>query len=125
MPPTAAMRCTGPAPATSGSARARLLCVARCPHLPHLRQATAAPKPPTKPSCTVPKLKGKSLTSARKLLSAAHCALGKVSRPRVQKHHRLGPLVIGSQTPAPGRRLAGGGKVAVVLVKAPKHTKRR
>ena len=56
---------------------------------------------------------------------AAHCALGKVTKPHARKHHKLPPLVVGSQSPRSGRRLANGAKVAVTLVKAPSRPKRR
>jgi hypothetical protein len=88
--------------------------------------ATPPPPPPRKPECTVPRLKGKSLSAARRLLSAAHCGLGKIKRPHASKHHKLRPLVVGSQSPSPGRRLASGSKVAIALVQTPpKRTKRR
>jgi hypothetical protein len=77
------------------------------------------------PKCKVPRLKGKSLPTARKLLSSAHCRLGKVKRPRVPKHRKLRPLLVRSQSPSSGRLLAGGTKVALVLVEKPKPVKRR
>jgi hypothetical protein len=83
------------------------------------------PKPTPKPSCVVPRLKGKSLAAARTLLSKSHCALGKVKRPHVRKGHKLGKLVVGSESPQAGGKLSAGSKVAVVLVKAPKPRRRR
>jgi hypothetical protein len=68
--------------------------------------------------CVVPKLKGRTLGQARKLLARAHCALGKIAKPRVSHSHKLGRLVIGSQRPAAGRELAVGAKVALGLVAA-------
>ncbi len=102
--------------------------VAVCGTVPPPPPAPPAPppNPPTKkPICTVPKLKGKTLTSARKLLAAAHCALGKVTRPRARKHHPLGALVVGSQKPGAGATLGNGSKVAVVLVNAPRRATHR
>ena len=57
--------------------------------------------------CIVPKLKGKTLKKARKLLKKAHCKLGKVKGPegkgaRVKK-----------QSPKPGKVLKAGSKVRV------------
>jgi hypothetical protein len=68
------------------------------------------------PACKVPKLKGKTLATARKLLARAHCRLGKVVTPRARKGHKLGPLVIGSENPGAGRSLANRAKVGVRLV---------
>jgi hypothetical protein len=79
---------------------------------------STAPPPPPKPNCVVPKLKGKSLTTARKLLHKAHCTLGKVKRPRHSRHHHL---VVGSQSPRAGKRLANDAKVNVKLVRAHRH----
>ena len=44
--------------------------------------------------CVVPKLKGDSLAKAKRLLRAAHCAIGKVKQPKARKHHKLGKLVV-------------------------------
>jgi hypothetical protein len=78
--------------------------------------APPAPAPPSL-SCVVPKLKGKSLKQARSALSAAHCALGRVSRPKARKGHKLGPLVVKSFSPAAGTTLPAGGKVDLRLKK--------
>ena len=87
------------------------------------------PPPPQKKTCHVPKLKGRTLGQARKLLSAAHCALGKVTRPRARPrarpHHKLPPLVVTSQRPSSGRTLAAGSKVAVHLGPKPAAKRRR
>jgi beta-lactam-binding protein with PASTA domain len=68
----------------------------------------------------VPKLKGKSLSKAKALLTKAHCKLGKVHRPKKRKHHKLGKLVVKSSKPGAGSKRAAGTKVSVTLVKAPK-----
>jgi hypothetical protein len=68
------------------------------------------------PACKVPKLKGKTLATARKLLAHGHCRLGKVVTPRAPKGHKLGPLVVRSQNPGAGRSLAHAAKVGVRLV---------
>jgi len=88
-------------------------------------QCGTQPTPPPPLKCVVPKLKRRTLTAARGLLSKAHCTLGKVRQPHAKKGQKLGTLVVGSQSPAAGKTLAAGSKVAVVLVKAPKPKKRR
>jgi hypothetical protein len=77
--------------------------------------------------CTVPKLKGKTLVQARKLLARARCTLGRVAKPHVSRSHKLGPLVVVSQRPAAGRELAVGAKVALGLVgpKPPRGPRKR
>lgn len=62
--------------------------------------------------CVVPALHGKSLGTARKLLDAAHCTLGRVHHPR-GRHHAL---VVSTQSPAAGKTLARGSAVNVTLV---------
>lgn len=66
------------------------------------------------PPCVVPKLKGKTLSNATKSLKAHHCRLGSVRR----KKSTTKPGRVISQQPKPGRVLAGGARVAVVLAKA-------
>jgi streptogramin lyase len=61
--------------------------------------------------CKVPKLKGKTLASARRLLSGGHCTLGRVTAPR---NPTRTPLVA-SQTPAANKVLPYGAKVGVRL----------
>lgn len=60
--------------------------------------------------CTVPKLKGKSLTAAKKALKKAHCKLGK-TKP---KHPSAG-LVVGSSSPKAGSVRRAGTKVKLSL----------
>ena len=79
-------------------------------------QCGSSSPPPGATHCVVPKLKGKSLAKARSLLTKAHCALGKVTRPKVAKGHKQPPLVVGSTRPAAGTRLADGAKVSLRLV---------
>jgi hypothetical protein len=69
--------------------------------------------------CVVPKLAGKSLTRARKLLTTHGCALGKVKRPRKPRHRKLRPLIVGAQSPKAGRSLPRGTKVALRLKETP------
>jgi subtilisin family serine protease len=72
--------------------------------------------------CKVPKLKGKTLSQARKALTKAHCALGKVTKPKKAK----GKLVVKSSSPAAGRTVDAGTKVKLTLTKPkPKHKKHK
>jgi len=64
--------------------------------------------PDPNPTCTVPRLTGKTLARAKAALKAASCKLGKVQRPRSRKGKRLPPLVVKSSTPAPGTRPVDG-----------------
>jgi hypothetical protein len=80
---------------------------------------TPTPKPtptptPPKPSCKVPKLKGKTLNAAKKALKKAHCAAGKTSRKR-SKTVRKGRVI--STKPKAGKKLANGAKVKLTLSK--------
>jgi streptogramin lyase len=63
-------------------------------------------------TCVVPRLKGKTLTQARKLIARAHCKLGKVSRPRRHSRHKL---VVVSQRPGPKKTLPSGAVVSLRL----------
>jgi hypothetical protein len=76
-------------------------------------------KPPPPPDCVVPKLKGKTLAQARTLLKKAHCALGKVSKPRKRHGHKPPKLIVGSTKPEAGAKLGGATKIAVKLVPKP------
>jgi hypothetical protein len=85
---------------------------------------TAAPPPAAK--CKVPKLKGKSLSKAKSLLKKSHCKLGKVTKPKKRKHHKLGKLVVKSSSPKAGATKPAGTKVALKLAPAPKkHHKKK
>lgn len=77
---------------------------------------------PGPPSCTVPKLIRKTLGQARSALSAAHCMLGKVRRPKAKKGRKVGPLVVRSSSPAAGARPANG-IVGLTLGPKPKPKK--
>ncbi len=61
--------------------------------------------------CVVPKLKGTTLTQATRLLSRAHCRLGRVTRPKRHKHK----LVVVSQNPGAKKTLHSGTKVSLRL----------
>lgn len=77
-----------------------------------------APAPPPLP-CRVPNLKGKTVKAARKALQAAHCRLGKVSRPK-----GVGSRRVKTQSPQPGVERAAETAVNVRLKPiVPKHQK--
>jgi beta-lactam-binding protein with PASTA domain len=78
------------------------------------------PPPPPARKCRVPKLKGKTLSQARTALTKANCKLGKVTKPKARKHHKLRKLVVKSTSPGPGAVKPLGTKVAVTLVQVPK-----
>ncbi len=64
-------------------------------------------------SCRVPRLKGKSLARARRALSAAHCSLGKVRKPKGTK----GKLTVRSSSPPAGSVRQAGARVNVKLTR--------
>jgi len=71
--------------------------------------------------CKVPKLAGKSLAAARKLLKRAHCKLGKV-----RGAHARGPLVVRSTSPRRGALRSADAKVRLTLGRKPsRHRHRR
>jgi hypothetical protein len=65
--------------------------------------------------CVVPKLAGRTLAKAKRLLEAAHCKLGKVTSP---KHRKGAKLVVRSSAPKQGTRLPRDAKVKVRLRRA-------
>jgi hypothetical protein len=67
--------------------------------------------------CVVPKVVGKPLASAKKLLTKAHCKTGKVTRVRSAKV-KTGRVV--SAKPKPGRSLAAGAAVALSVSRGKK-----
>jgi Ca2+-binding RTX toxin-like protein len=73
--------------------------------------------PPPVVQCKVPALKGKTLAQAKVALTKANCALGKVSRA-FSTRAKKGKVL--KQSPAAGRVLAKGAKVAVTLGKGPR-----
>jgi subtilisin family serine protease len=90
--------------------------------LKKLTQIVVPPTVPAAPVCKVPKLARKTLGQARVALTAAHCALGKVKRPKATKGHKLGPLVVKSSTPSAAASPANG---TVDLTLAPKPKPKR
>jgi Tol biopolymer transport system component len=87
-------------------------------HGGHLTQVTSTPQDsnaaswaPAVTLCTVPKLKGKTLKSAKQLLKRAGCVLGSVGRPKKNRNR----LHVVKQNPGPNRNLPAGTKVNVRL----------
>jgi subtilisin family serine protease len=77
------------------------------------------PSPP-QPSCTVPKLAGKTLSQARAALRRASCKLGKVTKPRARRGYVV-RLVVRSSSPRVGTATARA--VALTLGPAPAKKK--
>ncbi len=65
------------------------------------------------PDCIVPKLKGKSLSKAKKALKKANCTLGKVTKKASSKK----PGTVLKQKPGPGKDLKYHAKVSVTVAK--------
>jgi Calx-beta domain/PASTA domain len=74
--------------------------------------AASQPPPQPRPRCVVPNVRGKTVTQARRTLSARKCALGRVTRAYSQKVRR-GRII--SQRRRPGARLPRGTRVNVVV----------
>ena len=70
--------------------------------------------------CVVPKLKGKKLKDAKRMLGRADCKVGKVTR-RNAKPKKAGKVL--SQGTKPGKVLASGSKVKLTVGKKPASTK--
>jgi len=66
------------------------------------------------PACIVPSLKGDPLGKARRALSKARCALGKVTMPR-DAHGST--LVVIEQSAKHGKTLPGGARIGVALAR--------
>ena len=77
---------------------------------------TANPAPPAEERCVVPVLAGRTPAQARSALTAAHCTLGTVTKPRRKK----GAFVVKSSSPAAGVSLPDGSKVNLKLSPKPK-----
>jgi hypothetical protein len=66
-----------------------------------------SPPPPPPTLCKVPKLAGLKLAAAKSALAAAHCTLGKVTKPKAKKGKKLPSLVVKSSTPDANASTAG------------------
>jgi hypothetical protein len=75
--------------------------------------------PPSTPTCTVPKLAGKTLPQAKAALKGAGCTAGKVTKPKTKPGQRPVALVVKSSSPAAGGQPASGG-VALKLGPKPR-----
>jgi hypothetical protein len=71
--------------------------------------AAAAAKTPAR--CHVPNLKGDTLAQARQKLTKAHCAAGKITRPKTT----TGALTVSGQSPKAGRKMKHDGRVNLTL----------
>jgi subtilase family serine protease len=80
---------------------------------------TPTPGPRAK-ACTVPKLLGKSLATAKAELKGAGCELGKVAEPSRRAKGKQESLVVAAASPKPGARTTA----AVFLRLAPQPAKR-
>lgn len=70
------------------------------------------PRPPAQARCVVPRLKGKTVAKARRLLGASKCRLGRVTRAYSTK---VSSGRILSQSRRPGARLPRGTRVNVIV----------
>jgi subtilisin family serine protease len=77
---------------------------------------------PPRAACKVPTLAGVSLAQAKAKLSAAHCILGTVTKPKAKKGHRLPSLVVKTSSPRAGWA-SSSGKVDITLGPKPKPKK--
>jgi hypothetical protein len=68
------------------------------------------PPPPPRVRCAVPRVKGLALRKARTRIRARHCSVGRIRRARSR---RVGRVI--AQSPRPGRRLARGTRVNLVV----------
>jgi thermitase len=108
--------CSSPASYAVAGGRHTFAVRAKSPHgiLTDPSPATAAW---TVQQCRVPRLKGKSLRRAKRALRAAHCALGRVKRPRARRGRRLGRLVVTASRPRAGAIRPSGASVKLTLGK--------
>src|SRR5204863_7509302 len=66
----------------------------------------------TPPKCTVPKVVGKQLASAKRTITTRHCRTGKVGHAYSRKHGRG---IVLSQSRRPGRVLPAGSRIDLVV----------
>jgi PASTA domain/Regulator of chromosome condensation (RCC1) repeat len=66
----------------------------------------------TPPKCTVPKVVGKQLASAKRTITTRHCRTGKVGHGYSRKHGRG---IVLSQSRRPGRVLPAGSRIDLVV----------
>jgi hypothetical protein len=73
-------------------------------------------------ACTVPSLKGNTLTKAQRILEKAHCQLGKITRPKARHH---GQLVVTRQGVSAGVKLPSDTRIGVTLGRPLSHGKKK
>jgi lysophospholipase L1-like esterase len=71
----------------------------------------AAPPPPPSPPCRVPKVTGKPLKSAIRLINRAHCSVGRIS----YRYSAARKGTVLAQRPRPGLELASGTNVSITV----------
>jgi lysophospholipase L1-like esterase len=74
--------------------------------------AESTPPPAVLPSCWVPAVAGKSLTSARRMIVASQCAVGKVT---YRKSNQLRKGIVLLQRPKAGAQLANGARISLTV----------
>lgn len=74
--------------------------------------------------CVVPKLAGKKLARARAALTAAHCTLGQVWKPKPRKVNGRRILIVKSSRPRAGTTLPAGSPVDLRLGPKPRRARR-
>jgi hypothetical protein len=82
------------------------------------RRAEEHPAAVLPASCTVPSVKGDTLSVARHVIARAHCRLGRLRRPS----HYHGALIVTGQTPHRDSTLRNGASVTLVLGPAHKRS---
>jgi hypothetical protein len=83
------------------------------PTPPAIITETVTQTVPAPVQCVVPALRGLQLPFARRLLKAANCALGRVTKKRAKKRKQAGKVM--SQKVKPGQTRAAGAKIAVTV----------
>ena len=88
----------------------------KCDVHPSIRGAlVVSTTAPPVPKCKVPRLLGKTLDRARRMIRAAHCSVGRIRRVRSTRARGR----VASQKPRAGRVLAAGTKVNLVISRGP------
>jgi len=111
--------CSSPATYAVGGGRHTFAVRATSPH-GVLVDPTPAAASWTVLQCKVPKLKGKTLTRAKRALRRAHCKAGKVRKPRARRGTRAPTLVVLSSKPKRGAVRAADAKVRLTLGPKPR-----
>jgi plastocyanin len=82
------------------------------PHIPVMSGSFVVGKPPPAPACRVPRVIGKTLATARRMIRARRCTVGRIRRARSGRARRGRVL---RQTPRAGTRLRSRGRVNLVV----------